>query len=589
MSVNYQLLQKKKKQKKGNMRDAIRSFSPYIKHERAKIIIALIVVLINSAGNIVAPYLLAIAVDGYIAEKDPEGLLKVVGVLILIYLVVSVTNYFNIILMGQIGQRVLYKLRSVIFNQIQALPLAFFRQNRSGDLISRINEDTEKVNSLFSETLVRMVANIFTVVGIGIFILVLNWKLGLATLVVSFVALFITRLLTPLTQKVNKQSLDAKGEYSAEVQENLANFKAIIALNRRDYFITQLDAVIDKAYKLLFKARVLNTMTIPLFNLAGNAAQLVILVYGVYLISEGSLTVGLLISFLAYANRFFEPLRILASLWVSIQSALAAWRRIGEILAMESNIAPEKNLRSDTDGGSVLEFRDVSFAYEDGVEVLHHVNFTVPTSKTVAIIGPTGGGKSTIARLAMRLYDVTEGQVFLDGRNIKSYTPGEIADITGYILQEPILFSGTLGENMVYGHPDFVNYDKEKLATVLKKQGLDDLLESFTDGIDFQVDPGNEEMSVGQKQLIAFIRALLREPKLLILDEATANIDTVTEEKIETILQKLPKETSRIVIAHRLNTIRAADDIVFVSNGEAKKAVSFDEAIGMIEHTKRNT
>lgn len=587
MSSDYRLL--KKKTKKGSVLEALRTFSPYLKKERLKIVVAVIVVLVNALANVIAPYLLGVAVDQYIVESDREGLIGAVLLLIAVYVVGFAANYFTIILMGRIGQRVLYKLRSVIFNQIQALPLAFFRQNRSGDLISRINEDTEKVNALFSETLVRMAANIFTVIGIGVFILTLNWKLGLATLAVSFVALFITRLVSPMTQRINKQSLDAKGEYSAEVQENLSNFKAIIALNRRDYFISQLDVVNDKAFQLLFKARLLNTFTIPLFNYAGHIAQLIILVFGVTLIASGELTIGLLISFLAYADTFFSPLRILASLWVSVQSALAAWRRIGEILSLESDIQTQKEFRSDHDGGSILEFRYVGFAYEDGVEVLRDVNFTVQPGNSVAIIGPTGGGKSTIARLAMRLYDVTSGTIFLDGKNIKSYSPSEVADLSGYILQEPILFSGTVGENVVYGHPDFLSYDKKKLAQILKDEGVDDLLESFKDGLDYEIDPGNEEVSIGQKQIIAFLRSFLRKPKLLILDEATANIDTVTESKIEKILDKLPKDTARIIIAHRLNTIKAADDIIFVSNGTVKQAMSFDEALELIESTKRNT
>lgn len=587
--MNYQLKKKKKAGNKGII-EGIRSFAPYVKNEQSKILIALFVVLINSLANVVAPYILGVAVDQYIIESDRSGLLLAVGGLIFVYVISFASNYYTIILMGKIGQRILYKMRSVVFSKIQSLPLAFFRQNRSGDLISRINDDTEKVNLLFSQTLVRMTANVFTVVGIGIFIVVLNPKLGVATLLVSFVALFITRLITPLTGRANKESLDVKGEYSAEVQENLSNFKAIIALNRRDYFIGQLNKVNQRAFKAFTKASILNSFAIPLFNFAGHIAQIVILIYGVSLISGGELSIGLLISFIAYSNRFFEPLRLLASMWVSIQSALAGWRRIAEILSLESNLVCEKELKKEKGvESSILEFRDVSFSYEDGIEVLRNINLVVEPSKTIAIIGPTGGGKSTIARLAMRLYDPTSGAVFINGKNARSFSCGEVADFTGFILQEPILFSGTVGENIVYNHPDFKEYNEKKLLSYLEDFGLSDLISSFKDGIGTKLDPGNEEISLGQKQLIAFMRSLLRKPKLLILDEATANVDTITEERLEKILQKLPKETAQIVIAHRLNTIKAADEIIFVSNGEAKKAVSFDDALSLIDTAKRGT
>lgn len=590
MSTDYRLIKKGKDLNKPSVVDGLKSFYPYVKKDQSKLLFGLIIVLVNSAANVAAPYILGVAVDEYIVEKNAQGLLVAVLGLVFVYLVSFITNYYTIILMGRIGQRVLYRLRAVIFKKLQSLPVAFFRQNRSGDLISRINEDTEKVNLLFSQTLVRMAANLFSVIGIGIFIVVLNPKLGFATLGVSFVALFIVRMLTPLTQSANKKSLDAKGEYSAEVQENLSNFKAIIALNRRDYFISQLKAVNDIAFRAVVKANVLNTLTIPLFNFAGHITQVIVLVFGVSLILSGEVTIGLLISFLAYANRFFDPLRIMASLWISVQSALAAWRRIKEILSKESDLVCAKELRKDySHDDTILRFEDVGFAYEDGVEVLRNVSFSVAKGETVAIIGPTGGGKSTIARLAMRLYDPTSGKVYIDGSNAAGYTCGEIADLSSFILQEPILFSGTVGENIAYGNEEFFEYDEQRLAKSLDEAGLLELIDSFPDGLSGVLDPGNEEVSLGQKQLIAFMRSLLRKPKLLILDEATANVDTVTEGKLEKILAKLPKDTSRIVIAHRLNTIKSADEIVFVSNGEAKKAVSFDEALSMISEVKRAT
>jgi ATP-binding cassette, subfamily B, bacterial len=279
--------------------------------------------------------------------------------------------------------------------------------------------------------------------------------------------------------------------------------------------------------------------------------------------------------------RFYSPLQQLASIWSNFQMASAGWDRISEILAMETNLTIVTNDQP-TDLADVLELKGVSFGYQPGQTILHQVSLTLNPGKTYASVGPTGGGKTTTASLMARLYDPIEGQVLLHGRDIRSYTDSQRSQQIGFILQDPFLFGGTIKENILYGNAQYANYSTKELEELLQQQSLTEILERFDQGLETPVTSG-ESISLGQRQLIAFIRAVLRQPSLLILDEATANIDTVTEQLLGKALDLLPETTARVIIAHRLNTIRDADEIFFVNNGTIIPAGSLDGAIQLLQ------
>lgn len=374
---------------------------------------------------------------------------------------------------------------------------------------------------------------------------------------------------------------------SAEIQESLNNFRVIIAFNRRDYFLKRFNEVNQQNYKTAMAAGMANNIFVPVYGLFSSFAQLIVLAFGVYLISTGEFTIGLLVSYLAYATHFYNPLRQLAALWTSFQVAMAGWDRISHILMMQSNlnhISSTNTLTVDTPG---LNFRDVSFSYPNGCEILHHVTFDLLPGKTYALVGPTGGGKTTTASLIARLYDPTHGIVFLNGRDIRTYTAVERAKKISFILQEPILFSGTVKDNLLYGNEHLLKYSNEELQEQLDKSHLQKLLSIFEQGLETPVSAGGESISLGQKQLIAFMRAVLRKPEILILDEASANIDTVTEHLLTEILAGLPENTTRVIIAHRLNTIERADEIFFVNSGTVIPAGSMEHAVDMLMQGKR--
>jgi ATP-binding cassette subfamily B protein len=304
------------------------------------------------------------------------------------------------------------------------------------------------------------------------------------------------------------------------------------------------------------------------------------------LISIGQFTIGLLVSYLSYATNFYNPLRQLAALWANFQVAMAGWDRISNILSMENDLVDVKpGIANPT--APLLAFKDVHFAYEGGKEILHNINFELEKGKTYALIGPTGGGKTTTASLIARLYDPTAGSVFLEGQDIRSFSMEERTNKIGFILQEPFLFTGSVKDNIIYGNPLYKDYSPEQLAEVITAADLSGLLAIFDEGLETMISSGSDNISLGQKQIIAFMRAVLRKPALLILDEATANIDTITEQLLSDILKKLPKETTLVIIAHRLNTIQNADEIFFVNSGEVKKAGTLSHAMDMLLDGKR--
>lgn len=549
--------------------------------EKKPIFWSLVAILVNAGLNLLGPYLFGQAIDKYIIPGNYRGVLMYSGILLLVYITAFFANYVQMKLMGSVAQRVLFKLRNNVFTKLQELPVAFFNQNKIGDLISRINNDTDKLNQFFSETLMRFVGSVFMIVGAGIFVLIISPTLGTAALVPAGVIFLFTKLVSGWVKRKNTKSLQAVGNMSSEIQESLNNFKVIVAFHRRDYFRQKFSEANQKNFSAAVQSGLVNTIFTPVYDFSANAAQLIVFSYGVYLITQGNLTVGLLISFITYMNRFYEPLKQMAMMWASLQVAMAGWDRVSEILSLESDltsIQTEKKVRST----SLLEFQNVSFQYPDGKEVLRNINFHLEKGKTYALVGPTGGGKTTTASLIARLYDPTQGSIVLDGRDLREYSQEERTKKIGFILQEPYLFSGTVRENILYGNEKYSKTSNEDVERLLKEHNLEGLLKRFDKGLDTLVTTSGDMMSLGQRQLIAFMRAMLRDPEILILDEATANIDTVTEQQLQDILSKLPASTTKVIIAHRLNTIENADEIFFINSGEITPAGSMEHAVSML-------
>ncbi len=573
---------------------SLKEFSIFIKEDAKKLPIAFVIIVLDSISNILTPYLIARAVDLYIVTGDVGGLTGIIIILVVIYIVTIFTGYSQGILMGLVSQRTLYRLREALFAKLQELPIAFFNQNKAGDLMSRVNNDADKINQFLGEGMARLVGVSSTVFGIAIFVFFINIKMAIAMMLMVLFLIIITRLLSGWVTRTSRKSLNVLGNFNAALQENLTNFRVVVAYDKRQYFKNYLNKVNEENREATKRGDIAVRVFEPIYDFAGAFALIIVVAYGIYMISVGEITTGILIAFIAYTLQFYDPLKTLASIFGSIQSSIAAWTRITDIFNMKDNLVVEgkgANASEAADNKNLrMELRDVTFGYEDGAPVLENVSLQFEAGKTYALVGPTGGGKSTLASLMSRLYDPDTGEVFLDGRDIRTYEKEERAKKISVILQEPILFSGTVGDNIRYGNLDIAGKTDEELEKTLLAQGFVEVMKRFDTGLATKIEQSaGGGLSLGQKQLISFMRAILRQPELLILDEATANIDTVTEAILEKALTTLPPETTKIIIAHRLNTFREADQIMFVNGRHVTLAGSLEEAIHLIENAKRRS
>ncbi len=551
---------------------------------------SIVLVVLSSIASIVTPYYLGDAIDVYIAHGNLAGLARLIFFLIILYLASGVITYFQQNIMGKVGQQALYKLRADIFKKIQSLPIAFFNQNKTGDLMSRINNDTDKLSQFLSESILRFAGSSFTLVGIGAFILYLNWKLALVLLSSTIFLLVVTRVVSPFLESANRKSSASLGIFTAGVAEQLTNFKANIAFDRRNFFESSLSDLNKQVYSKSLLASFLNQVFSPLYDFAGYIAQAVVLAYGIYLAMHGQITIGLLVSFLNYSQKFYDPLRFIANIFGDIQVSLASWGRISDILSLSSNVVQVSDgnpFPQGSDQEAVMLFDNVGFGYEEKSHVLKNVTFSLCKGKTYALVGPTGGGKSTIASLMARLYDPVSGTVFWKGKDMRTYDRDHLSGHVSVILQEPFLFSGSVADNIRYGNDKFFTMTDDELEKLLEEKKMADLLKRFPDGLKTHIEGGSENISIGQKQIISFARTILREPEFLILDEATANIDTVTEANLQKLIDSLPEDTTKVIIAHRLNTIKKADEILFVGGGEVKQVADEKQVLELLKSASK--
>src|SRR5437899_2737338 len=426
---NYTLNKSDKQQQNASIGAALKRLAPLMADEKRLVASAFVAMLVTNGASLLGPIIIGHTVDTYFQTRNFAGVLTFAGILLVVYLCGLTASYFQTLAMGTVGRTVLFKLRNTLFTKLQELPLVFFNQNKSGDLISRINNDTDKVNQFFSQALVQLMGNLFMMTGAAIFLLALNIRLGIAALIPAAAVLIFTQSISGWVKNKNLKSLQSLGGMSAEIQESMSNFKVIVAFNRLDYFRQKFNEANQRNFAASLAGGLANGIFMPLYGLALNLAQLIVLSYGIYLIAAGNLTVGLLIGFVLYVNSFYMPLRQAAFLWSSFQLALAAVDRISEVLALESNM-PILPSPAPTRPGGVLEFEHVYFNYPGGSDVLRGASFTLESGKTYALVGPTGGGKTTTASLMARLYDPVRDRVLLGDRDIRSYAPEERTSTT---------------------------------------------------------------------------------------------------------------------------------------------------------------
>lgn len=541
------------------------------------IILALILTAVNAATQGASPYLIGLAIDRFISNSDKSGLAWIMLALAVVYLVGMISGRLQGFLIGKAAQQLLADLRNRVFDKIESLSLQYLESKQAGDLMSRLVNDIDTINSFFSQALVQMVGAVFALVGIVIAMLALNWEMALAVLVMLPVLLLATNAFSKLARNAFRKTRTTIGDVSADLEEELGGVKVAQAFNRTDTNVRRFTERNAANRDANVNATAVTSAFSPTMDVLSTLDMALVAAMGGAMVIAGNLSVGVVVAFLQYVQNFFRPLQMVAQMWTMSQSAFAGAERVFELLDMVPAILDDPQaLDAGTIAGRV-EFDQVSFSYETDV-VLNKVSFRVESGKTVAIVGPTGAGKTTLVSLIPRLYDVDSGHVRIDGVDVRHLSQKSLRSQMGIVTQEPFLFSGSIMDNIRYGR---LEASDDEVMEAAKAAYAHDFISRLPDGYQTAVGERGKLLSQGQRQLVSIARAILSDPRIVILDEATASIDTQTEVLIQKALHKLLQDRTSFVIAHRLSTVRNADIVLVIDQGEIVEHGTHSELIGL--------
>ncbi len=526
---------------------------------------AFVMILINAGTLAAGPFLISRAVDNFITAGDKRGLARTMLLLIGVYLVGMVTIRLQIYWISLAGQNMLADLRVKIFKKVERLSLQYVESEEAGDLMSRLVNDIDAINFFFSQGLAQALGALFALIGVVVAMISLNWQLALATLVVLPLMVLITAKFASMARNAFRQTRETIGYLSADLQEELDGVKVAKAFNRGDRNVRRFADRNAANRDANVSANAVTSAFTPVMDVLSTLDIAIVAGYGGYLAVQGTVSVGVVVAFMQYVRSFLLPIRLITQVWTLAQSAFAAAERVFDLLDEEVDIqdAPEAEALPLMDGH--VRFDGVTFAYEHGLDVLDDIHLEAKPGQTVALVGPTGAGKTTLVSLIPRFYEVSQGSVRLDGYDVRDVTQASIREQIGMVLQEPFLFSGTVMENIRYGRLEATDEDVIEAA---KLANAHDFITRLPDGYQTEVGERGGMLSQGQRQLVSIARTILADPRILILDEATASVDTRTEALIQEALEKLLGGRTSFVIAHRLSTVRNADMIFALDEGK---------------------
>ncbi|MBD2502222.1 ABC transporter ATP-binding protein [Anabaena azotica] len=543
----------------------IRRFLRYFRPFRKEIPITLTLVLIGASTQAIGPFLLGWSIDNLIAKGNLSGLLLLLGLLALIYGIGISATRGQIVRVGWMMQRLLAQLRQDIFVKIQSLPLSFFDRSEAGDLMSRLLNDVNTVNQAFGQTVAQMLGNVFSLVGIVMAMLAINLQLGLLSNLVVPLMIVTTSLFARWARSKFRVTRKTIGELSAKLEEDIGSVREAQAFNRVHLNIAEFDLLNAANRDANVEAVAITSAFLPSLDFLNTLATAGVLAYGGYLAVTGGATPGVVVSFLLYVQQFFRPIQILSQFYTQAQSAFAGLERIFLLLDEPSLLqdAPDAIQMPPIQGE--VRFENVKFSYSPEKLVLKGVNLQAYPGQMVALVGHTGSGKSTIINLILRFYDVSDGAVKIDGIDVRSVTQASLRRQIGIVLQDNILFSGTVAENIAFGAPYATQAEIEAAAQMAN---VHEFITSLPQGYTTQLGERGAPLSQGQKQLISIARAVLINPRILILDEATSSIDTRTEALVQDAIARLLQGRTSFVIAHRLSTVTQADQVLVMQQGQ---------------------
>jgi ATP-binding cassette subfamily B protein len=556
----------------GRLRHLISLLRPY----RGRVILMLVSLVIATGAALAPPYLAGRAIDDGIKQQDMHALTVIVIAFVVAAILNWVATYLQTYLINWVGQRALQDLRVELFEHLQKLSIGFYSRNRAGVLISRLTNDIQALDQLVTEGISTLFSATLTLAGTAVILVVLDPGLALITFLtfpVLLVASVAFRLASAGAYRLTREKI---AHVTAYLQETLSGVRVVRAFGQEPRHRSRFAELNDEHREANMRTVYLNAAYFPSVELLSAVATAAILIYGGNEVISGTVTIGVLATFVFYLQSFFDPIQSLSQLYTTYQAGMAALDKIFELLDEEPDVADKVDAEELPRVRGEIRFDDVTFSYGGDALALDHVSLDVPPGQTLALVGATGAGKSTLAKLVARFYDPDEGRVLIDGHDLRDVTERSLRSQLGIVPQESFLFSGTIRDNIAFGRPDATEEDVRAAAQAV---GAHDFIERLPDGYDTEVGERGGHLSAGQRQLVAFARAAAADPRILILDEATSNVDVRTESQIERGLRRLLAGRTAIVIAHRLSTIRSAGRIVVLDHGGIAEQGTHEELL----------
>lgn len=554
------------------------------KKEKSPLLITFSLILVSGILGILVPFLIGKSIDTIFPGM---GLIKfqnlrlILLILLSVYILDSLFTFLQEYIVAGIAQSIVYRLREKLFEKLQSLPIMFFDIHTHGEIMSRLTNDIDNVSITISQTTVQLMSSMVNIFGSLVMMIYLSPIMTMASLITIPMVYFLTKFIANRTKVFFKQQQQTLGRLNGHIEETIAGIHVVKSFNNEDKVIEEFKIQNNILRDVGVKAQIWSGFIMPIMNVINNFGFGLIAIFGGYLAVKEVITVGIIASFISYSKQFTRPLNELANTFNTLQSGIAGAERVFEILDEEEERKDSHtSIEKDRIKGEV-EFRDVRFEYIEDEPVLKDISFKVRPGTNIALVGPTGAGKTTIVNLLTGFYDINKGKILIDGINIKDYKKDSLRKIFGMVLQDTYLFSGTIKENIKYGKLDATDDEIERAAVLAR---ANDFIDYLPKGYDTFINEGGTNLSQGQRQLLAISRAILSNPSILILDEATSSVDTRTELKIQEAMVKLMENRTTFIIAHRLSTIRDADIIMVIDHGEIVEKGNHEELLELKGH-----
>lgn len=553
--------------------ETLRRLMGYFGHERKTLVILLTSVAVTVLCTVWAPRLQSSAIDR-ITEGAFDRLPGILEIMLVPYVVHSVATYSQSLLSARLSQSVVRKMRSDLFRKIVHLPVKYLDNHSHGDVMSRMTNDVENISNTISQSLSSLVSGVLTLLGTVIMMLVLCWQLALLSCVTVILTVLATRYLSRAMKHFFRRRQVLLGQLNGDVEEMVTGYRTIVAYNRQENAVEEFETLSRQLTRTGIFAESLGGSMGPVMNVIGNIGFVIIAAFGGWFAINGTISVGVISAFIVYAKQFSRPIEEIAQLYGQIETALAGAERVFAV--MDEEPETQTGLLPMGDAGGTVRFSHVDFSYYPGKQVLFDFDLEVRAGQKVALVGATGSGKTTVVNLLMRFYDIDGGAILIDGRDIRDMDRDELRRGTAIVLQDTVLFSDTVRNNLKYANPAASDQAVERAA---RMSNCHEMICRLPEGYDTRLSESGANLSQGQRQLLAIGRAFLADPKILILDEATSSVDTRTEQKIQDAMTNLMHDRTSIIIAHRLSTIRDADLIVVLDHGRIVERGNHDQLL----------